>query len=315
MSPEPDRPLPVIIDSDPGQDDAVAILLALAAGDRLDLRAVTTVAGNVPVDLTARNALRICALAGRPDVPVHRGAEVPLLFPLETAEFVCGPDGLDGAGLPPPSHAAAEGHAVEAIIAALRAAPERGLTLCPLGPLTNLALALRLAPDIRPKIARIVMMGGALALGNMTPAAEFNMYADPHAAAIVFGCGRPIVMMGLDVTLQAIASHEQIGRLDSLGTKTGRAVHGMLTRPRPGGLGTTGHPMHDPCVIAYLLWPELFSGRDCFVEVETGAGPLRGRTTIDWNGRLKRTPNALVIDGVEAGELFERLIAELSKLP
>ena len=315
MLPDPGMSLPIIIDTDPGQDDAVAILLALAARERLDLRAVTTVAGNVPVDLTTRNALRICALADRPDIPVHRGAEAPLLFPLETAEFVCGPDGLDGAGLPAPTHAAAEGHAVEVMIAALRAAPDQGLTLCPLGPLTNLALALRLAPDIRPKIARIVLMGGALALGNMTPAAEFNIYADPHAAAVVFGCGRPIVMMGLGVTHQAIAAHEQVGRIGALGTRTGRAVHGMLTRPRPGGLGTAGHPMHDPCVIAYLLWPELFSGRDCFVEVETGAGPLRGRTTIDWNGRLKRAPNALVIDKVEAYELFERMVAALSKLP
>jgi purine nucleosidase len=309
------KPLPIIIDTDPGQDDAVAILLALASRERLDLRAVTTVAGNVPVDLTTHNALRVCALAGRPDVPVHRGAEAPLILPLETAEFVCGPDGLDGAGLPSASYPAAQGHAVEAIIAALRSVPENGLTLCPLGPLTNLALALRLAPDLRPKIARIVMMGGAMALGNMTPAAEFNMYVDPHAAAIVFGCGRPIVVMGLGVTLQAIATHEQIARLAGLGTRTGRAIHGMLTRPRPGGLGTVGHPMHDPCVVAYLLWPELFSGRDCFVEVETGAGPLRGRTTIDWNGRLKRSPNALVIDRVDAHELFERMVAVLAALP
>ena len=127
--------------------------------------------------------------------------------------------------------------------------------------------------------------------------------------------GAGTVVIGYGVTHQAIASHQQVGRMGDLGTRTGRAIHGMLTRPRPGGLGTTGHPMHDPCVIAFLLWPELFSGRDCFVEVETGAGPLRGRTTIDWNGRLKRAPNALVIDRVEAYELFERMVAALSKLP
>jgi purine nucleosidase len=314
MAQQSGAPLPILIDTDPGQDDAVAILLALAARDRLDVRAITTVAGNVPVDLTTNNALRICALADRQEIPVHRGAEAPLLVPLATAEFVCGPEGLDGAGLPPASHAAADGHAVEAIVAALRAAPD-GLTLCPLGPLTNVALALRLAPDIRPRIPQIVLMGGAMALGNMTPAAEFNMYVDPHAAAIVFGCGRPIVMMGLDVTHQAIATHEQVRRLADLGTRTGRTLHGMLTRPRPGGLGTAGHPMHDPCVVAYLLWPELFSGRDCFVEVETGTGPLRGRTTVDWNGRLKRAPNARVIDRVEAHELFERMIGLLATLP
>jgi purine nucleosidase len=307
----------IIIDTDPGQDDAVALLLAFASRDRLDLRAITTVAGNVPVAQTTANALRLRDLAGAEaaSVPVHAGAERPLLFPLETAEFVCGPDGLAGADLPPPASAIAPRHAVEAIIALCRAAPDDGITLCPLGPLTNLALAVRLAPDILPKVKRIVLMGGALGLGNMTPAAEFNVHVDPHAAAIVFGCGRPIVMMGLGVTLQAIASPEQVARIGALGTASGRAVHCMLTRPRPGGLGTAGHPMHDPCVIAFLLWPELFAGRDCFVEIETGAGSLRGRTTIDWNGRLKREPNAHVVATVEATALFERMIERLATLP
>lgn len=304
----------IIIDTDPGQDDAVALLLAFASADRLDLKAITTVAGNVPVERTTANALRIRDLAGAA-VPIHRGAEAPLVVALETAEFVCGPDGLAGADLPPPTSAAAPGHAVQAIIDLCRAAPDEGITLCPLGPLTNLALAFRLAPDILPKVMRIVLMGGAIGLGNITPAAEFNIHVDPHAAAVVFGAGRPIVMFGLGVTLQAIASHEQVGRIGALGTATGRAVLGMLTRPRPGGLGTAGHPMHDPCVIAWLLWPELFSGRDCFVEVETGAGPLRGRTTIDWNGRLKRPPNAHVVATVAAHDLFERLVARLATLP
>lgn len=305
----------IIIDTDPGQDDAVALLLAFAAGDRLDLRAITTVAGNVPVAQTTANALRIRDLGRADAISVHAGAEAPLVFPLETAEFVCGPDGLAGANLPPPASAAESGHAVEAIIALCRAAPEDGITLCPLGPLTNLALAFRLAPDILPKVKRIVLMGGAIGLGNITPAAEFNIHVDPHAAAVVFGCGRPIVMFGLGATLQAIASHEQIERIGGLGTAGGKAIHGMLTRPRPGGLGTVGHPMHDPCVVAFLLWPELFAGRDCYVEVETGAGPLRGRTTIDWNGRLKRPANAHVVGSVEAHELFERMIARLATLP
>lgn len=305
----------IVIDADPGQDDAVALLLAFASPAELDLRAITTVAGNVPLALTTANALRIRELAGRDDVPVHAGADRPLIFPLSTAEFVCGPDGLAGADLPPPGGTADTGHAVEALIAILRAAPDDSVTLCPLGPLTNLALAFRLAPDTLPKVRRIVLMGGALALGNITPAAEFNVHVDPHAAAIVFSCGRPIVMMGLGVTHQAIASHEQIARLLSFGNATGKAVHGMLTRLRPGGLGTAGHPMHDPCVIAFLLWPELFSGRDCFVEVETGDGPLRGRTTIDWNGRLKRQANAHVVASVEAETLFQRLFDRLATLP
>ena len=304
----------IVIDTDPGQDDAVALLLAFASPDALDLRAITTVAGNVPVAQTTVNALRIRDLAGA-KVPVHRGAEGPLVFPLETAEFVCGTDGLAGADLPAPVGEAEAGHAVEAIIALCRAAPDDGITLCPLGPLTNLALAFRLAPDILPKVRRIVLMGGAIGLGNITPAAEFNIHVDPHAAAVVFAAGRPIVMFGLGVTLQAIVAHDQIARIGALGTAAGRALHGMLVRPRPGGLGTAGHPMHDPCVIAFLLWAELFEGRDCFVEVETGAGPLRGRTTIDWNGRLKREPNAHVVAGVKAHELFERVIERLATLP
>jgi purine nucleosidase len=307
-------PRQIVIDTDPGQDDAVALLLAFASPE-LELAAITTVAGNVPLAQTTANALRIRELAGRQNIPVHAGAERPLIFPLSTAEFVCGPDGLAGADLPPPRGAASPGHAVEALVAILRAAPDDGVTLCPLGPLTNLALAFRLAPDVLPKVSRIVLMGGALALGNITPAAEFNIHVDPHAAAIVFGCGRPIVMMGLGVTHQAIAPPEEVARLAGLGTATAKAVHGMLTRPRPGGLGTAGHPMHDPCVIAWLLWPELFSGRDCFVEIETGDGPLRGRTTIDWNGRLKREPNAHVVAGVEAPELFRRTIDRLATLP
>lgn len=305
---------PVIIDTDPGQDDAVALLLAFASRDAIDLKAITTVAGNVPVAQSTANALRIRDLAGASE-PVYRGAEGPLVLPLETAEFVCGPDGLAGAGLPEPASEAAPGHAAQAIIDLCRAAPDDGITLCPLGPLTNLALAFRLAPDILPKVRRIILMGGAIGLGNMTPAAEFNVYVDPHAAAVVFGAGRPIVMFGLGVTLQAIVGHEQIARIGALDTATGRSIHGMLTRPRPGGLGSTGHPMHDPCVIAFLLWPDLFSGRDCFVQIETGDGALRGRTTIDWNGRLKREPNAHVVATVEAAELFERVIARLATLP
>jgi len=305
----------IIIDTDPGQDDAVAILLALAARDRLDLPGITAVAGNVGVDLTAANALRIVELGGHPKVPVYRGAGQPLLFPLDTAEFVCGEDGLAGAGLPPPSGKPQTEHAVDFIIRTLRAAPDKSITLCPLGPLTNVALALRLAPDIAAKVKRIVLMGGAMNLGNMTPAAEYNVYVDPHAAAIVFGSGIPIVMMGLHLTLQAICSHDEIERIGKLSTATGRAIHGMLTRPRAAGLGSTGHPMHDPCVIAYVLWPDLFEGRDCFVEVETSDGSLRGRTTIDWNGRLKRTPNALVMDKVNAPELLRRMIDLLATLP
>jgi len=307
----------IIIDTDPGQDDAVAILLALGSGERLDLRGIATVAGNVPVAQTTINALRICDLAQRHDIPVYAGATRPLVYQLETAEFVCGPDGLAGANLSAPQRKPEAEHAVDFIIRALRAAPDGGLTLCPVGPLTNIALALRLAPDVASKIKRIVVMGGALGLGNVTPAAEFNFYVDPHAAAIVLGSGIPIAMMGLHLTHQAICSEPHLQRLAALGTATGRAVHGMLTRPRPGGLERVpgGHPMHDPCVIAFLLWPELFAGRDCFVEIETGDGSLRGRSTIDWNNRLKKPPNALVLDRIDAETMFDRLIDAIATLP
>jgi purine nucleosidase len=305
----------IIIDTDPGQDDAVAILLALASDDRLDLRGITTVAGNAPLAQTTINALRICDLAKRDDIPIFAGATRPLLFALETAEFVCGPDGLAGVDLSPPRRQQQPDHAVDFIVRTLRSAPDGSYVLCPIGPLTNIALALRLAPDIAPKIKRIILMGGALGLGNVTPAAEFNIYVDPHAAAIVFSSGSPIAMMGLHLTHQAICGEPHLRRLAALGTYTGRAVRGMLTRPRPGGFGTGGHPMHDPCVIAFLLWPELFQGRDCFVEIETGDGPLRGRSTIDWNNRLKKPPNAFVLDRVDAATMFDRLIDTIATLP
>jgi purine nucleosidase len=305
----------IIIDTDPGQDDAVAILLALACGAQLDLRGIATVAGNVPVAQATINALRICDLAQRHDIPVYAGAARPLLYQAETAEFVCGPDGLAGTELGAPQRKPEAGHAVDFLIRTLRAALDGSITLCPIGPLTNIALALRLAPDVAPKIRRLVVMGGALGLGNMTPAAEFNFYVDPHAAAIVFGSGIPIVSIGLHLTHQAICGEKHVQRLAALGTATGRAVHGMLTRPRTSGLGTAGHPMHDPCVIAFLLWPELFQGRDCCVEIETGGGSLRGRSTIDWNNRLKTPPNALVLDRVDAATLFDRLIDAIATLP
>jgi len=273
------------------------------------------VAGNVPVAQTSANALRIVELSGRSDVAVHAGCAAPLVLPLETAAFVCGPDGLDGAGLPPPATHLAKGHAVEVLIDLLRSAAPDSVTLCMLGPLTNLALALRLAPDIGMRIGRVVVMGGAMGLGNMTPAAEYNIFADPHAAAVVLGAGLKVTLIGLHLTLTAVATHAQVARLDALGTRTGRAVHGMLTRPRASGLGSTGHPMHDVCVIGYLAWPDLFAGRDCFVDVETGSGPLRGRTTIDWHGRLRRLPNAHVLDRIDAGLFFDRVIDALASLP
>ncbi|HET6238324.1 MAG TPA: nucleoside hydrolase [Acetobacteraceae bacterium] len=304
----------IIIDADPGQDDAVAMLLAFAASDRLEIRAITTVAGNVSVAQTTANALRIRDLAERPGVPVIAGMAAPMVLALETAEFVCGPDGLAGADLLEPDSSAEPGHAVAAIIRLLRAAEPGSVTLAALGPLTNVAMALRLAPDIVPAIARVVVMGGALGLGNMTPAAEFNFYVDPHAARVVLEAGIRTILFGLHATHQALVSPDHLTRLRGLSNRAGSVTHAMLTRPRPGGLGTTAHPMHDPCVIGWLLWPELFEGRDCYIHITT-EGELRGRSTIDWHDRQRRPPNAFVVNAIDADTLFDRMIDALATLP
>jgi purine nucleosidase len=306
----------IIIDTDPGQDDAVAILLALAEHERLDLAGITTVAGNVPLPLTTINALRILELAGRDDVPVFPGASQPLLRTLTTAEFVCGADGLEGAGLPLPRLVPQQRHAVTFLIDTLQSAAERSVTLCPVGPLTNIALAFAQEPSLVAKVERIVLMGGARDLGNVTPAAEFNFFVDPHAAAMVLRLDVPIVMFGLHATHQAIATPERVARIAALGTPVAHAIHGMLRRERPGSAdryGVPGHPLHDVCAIAYLLWPDLFTGRDCHVTVETASETGIGRSSIDWWGSQKRKPSAHVIGHVDAAGFYERLTASLAK--
>lgn len=305
---------PLIIDCDPGQDDAVALLLAVASPE-LDLLAVTAVAGNVPLAHTAANARRVLELAGRPDIPVHAGCDRPLVREPVTAEYVHGETGLDGAGLPPPSTELAEGHAVDRLIALLRERPD-GVTLCPIGPLTNIATALRVAPDIASRIRRIVLMGGAMGQGNVTPSAEFNIYADPHAADIVFRSGVSIVMHGLDVTHRALATRERLDRFAAIGGEVSRAVVGMLefygSRPLARGAGM---PLHDPCAVAYLVAPELFEGRDCHVVVETEGRHTLGRTVVDWRGGRGQEPNAKVITDLDDAGFFELLLERLSTLP
>lgn len=310
--------LPVIIDTDPGKDDAVAILLALASSGRLDVRAITVVAGNVPLALTERNARALVALAECRHIPVHTGYAAPLSHALITAEHIHGKSGIDGAELPEPEQPLAEAHAVDAIIASLKAAPERSTTLCTLGPLTNVATALARAPEISAKIRAIVMMGGAIGLGNVTPSAEFNIYVDPHAAAAVFASGVPIVMVPLDATHQAIVTPAWADRMAGLGTRAGLAIGGMFkaaaTRAsrRHGGRGV---PLHDPCVIAWLLWPELFEGGRYHVAVETESALTRGRTVVDRWGVTGAPANALVLERIDAEALFERLTERLGALP
>lgn len=308
----------IIIDSDPGQDDAVAILLALASPE-LDLLGITTVAGNVPLSHTTRNARKVLELAGRSEVPVFVGAIRPLVNPLVTAEHVHGMTGLDGPELPEPTMPLATEDAVDFIIRTLRERPTGSVTLCPLGPLTNIALALIRAPDIAPRIREIVLMGGAcFEGGNITPCAEFNIFVDPHAAAVVFKSGVPIVMLPLDTTHQVQSTRTRIAAIDALGNRAGKAVAQMLSFSERFDLekyAADGAPLHDPCVIAYLVRPDLFSGRHINVEIETRSELTQGMTVADWWGVSGRAANATFIRSVDADGFYSLLNERLAVLP
>lgn len=309
---------PIIIDTDPGQDDAVAILLALASPE-LDVLGITTVAGNVPLRLTSRNALMVCELAGRPDLPVFAGCDRPLLRRLVTAEHIHGRTGLDGPDLPEPSMALRPGHAVDWLVETLMAAREGEVTLCPLGPLTNIALALAREPRIASRIREIVLMGGGFFEGgNITPAAEFNIHVDPHAAAAVLGSGVPVVMMPLDVTHKALTSRVRVERFRALGNRAGPAVAALLDffeRYDEAKYGSDGAPLHDPCTVAYLLRPDLFAGRRVNVAVETASELTMGMTVVDWWRVTDRPANALVMRDVDAHGFFDLLFERIARLP
>ncbi|MFH1331012.1 MAG: nucleoside hydrolase [Actinomycetota bacterium] len=308
---------PIVIDTDPGQDDAVALLLALASPE-LEVRGITTVAGNVPLALTSRNARIVCELARRPEVAVYAGADRPLVRPLVTAEYVHGRTGLDGADLPEPTMPLQEEHAVDFLVRALAEAAPGTLTLCALGPLTNVALAMQRAPDIVSRLREIVLMGGGFFEGgNATPAAEFNIYVDPQAAAVVFGSGVPLTMLPLDVTHQALIKRRHLERLRALGTRAGDAVAGWLEffeRYDVEKYGMEGGPLHDPCVIAYLLHPELFSGRRCNVRIETTSELTMGMTVVDWWGVTGLEPNCTVVRRLDAEAFFDLMIERIARL-
>ena len=310
--------IPIIVDTDPGQDDAVALLAALASPEDLKVLAITAVAGNVPLDLTVANSLAIVELAGREDVPVHAGAIRPMVNTLVTAEYVHGPTGLDGADLPPSSLEPADGHAVDRIVEILMSRDDEEVTLCTLGPLTNVALALVREPRIVPKVGKLVMMGGGFFEGgNTTPTAEFNVYVDPHAAHVVFTSGIPIVMMPLDVTHKALVTPERLQRFVELGSAAGTAVAGMLDfydRWDMEKYGLPGGPLHDPTVIAYLLEPGIFSGKNVHVHVETAPGATQGMTVIDWWQVTDNEPNALVMREIDSDRFFELLVERIGRL-
>ncbi|MFV1491813.1 nucleoside hydrolase [Phaeobacter sp. JH18-32] len=308
----------IIIDTDPGQDDAVAILLALASPEEIDLLGITCVAGNVPLALTQTNARRVCEVAGRPDVAVHAGCDAPLARPLITAEHVHGKTGLDGPDLWDPTMPLAATHAVDFIIDSLRREAPGTVTLCPLGPLTNIATAFQKAPDIVTRVQEIVLMGGAyFEVGNITPAAEFNIYVDPEAAAAVLSSGVPVTMMPLDVTHKALATRPRIEAIRALATKVGDFTADMLDffeRFDVEKYGSEGGPLHDPCVIAYLIRPELFSGRKINVVVETTSELTLGMTVADWWGVTDRPANALFIGDLDADGFFDLITNRLATL-
>jgi purine nucleosidase len=308
----------IIIDTDPGQDDAVAILLALASPEDIEVLGITAVAGNVPLALTEKNARIICELAGRPDMPVYAGCDAPLKQPLVTAEHVHGKTGLDGPNLPDPVMPLADGNGVDFIIDTLRAQDSGTVTLCPLGPLTNIAMAFEKAPDIAARVQQIVLMGGAyFEVGNITPTAEFNIYVDPEAAEIVFKSGVDIVVVPLDVTHRALVTKSRNDAFRAIGTPVGIAVAQMtdfFERFDREKYGSPGAPLHDPCVTAYLIQPDLFTGRHINVEIETQSDLTRGMTVADWWGVTDRAPNATFLGSIDAEGFFALLTTRLARL-
>ena len=305
----------IIIDCDPGQDDAVMLLLALACPDVFDVMGVTTVAGNVPLNLTQRNARIMCELAGKTDIPVFAGCDKPMRHELITAENVHGKTGIDGVDVYEPAMPLQDQHAVDFIIETLMAAEDESITLVPTGPLTNIGQALSQQPGIRPKIREIVMMGGAMREGgNTTPSAEFNILEDPHAAQLVMQCGRPLTVVPLDVTHQVLVSRDRLEQIRQINSPVGEAVVGMMeffNRFDSEKYGSDGAPLHDPCTIAYLLKPDLFKGKMCNVEIETGSPLTRGHTAVDFWGVSDRVKNANWLYKVDADGFFTLLVERL----
>jgi len=309
----------IIIDTDPGQDDAVAILLALASPEEIEVAGIVAVAGNVPLAHTERNARRIVELAGRADLPVYAGCARPMARKLVTAEHVHGRTVLDGVDLPDPLVPLQAKHGVDFIVETLRASPPGSITLCTLGPLTDIAMALVMAPDIAQHIREIVMMGGAyFEVGNITPTAEFNIYVDPEAADVVMKSGVPIVMAPLDLTHRILATRQRLDVIGRLGNKAGLAVAGLLSFSERFDLakyGSIGAPLHDPTVIAYLLKPELFTGKTINVSIETSSQLTLGMTVADWWQITDRPRNVNYLRDGDSDGFFALLTERLARLP
>jgi len=307
----------IIIDCDPGQDDAVALFLAMASSDELEILGITAVAGNVPLELTQRNVRLMCDIAGHSDIPVFAGCDRPMVRDLLTAEKVHGKTGIDGIEIVDPQTPLQEQHAVDFIVETLRAAEDESVTLVPTGPLTNIGTVIDRAPDLLPKIRQLVIMGGAMREGgNYSPSAEFNILVDPHAADIVFSCGRPITSMGLDVTHQVLSTRARVDRIRQLGNPVAGATAGMLgffERHDSKKYGVEGAPLHDPCTIAWLLAPELFEGKFCNLSVETQSELTMGHTAIDFWHVTDRPHNVNWIYSVDADGFYDLLTERLAR--
>jgi purine nucleosidase len=311
-------PRKIIIDTDPGQDDAAAIMLALGSPDEIEVLGITTVAGNVSLARTSKNARIVCEFANRPDVKVYAGSERPLKREPISAEHVHGETGLNGPELFEPTMPLQDQNGVDFIIDTLRREPAGTVTLCTLGPLTNIAKALIKAPDIAGRIQEIVAMGGGyFEAGNITPAAEFNIYVDPEAADIIFKSGIKLVLITLDLTHKVLTLKARVEKIRALGTRPAVALAEMLDffeRFDIEKYGSDGGPLHDPTVIAYIIKPELFAGRDCNVEIELNSELTLGMTVIDWWRVTKKVPNALVLKDVDAQGFFDLLTERVARL-
>jgi purine nucleosidase len=309
----------IIIDTDPGQDDAVAILTALASPEDFEILGIVGVAGNVPLHLSVLNALKIVELTGRTDVRVYAGCDKPMKRELVTAEYVHGKTGLDGPTLPAPQLKVEQAHGVNFIIDTLRHNPEQTVTICALGPLTNVATAFHNAPDIVPMVKEIVLMGGGyFEQGNTTPAAEFNIYVDPEAADIVFRSGIPITQVPLDLSHQMLSTGPRVKKFRDLGNRAGVVTAEMLEffeRFDEKKYGWDGGPLHDPCVIAWLLKPELFQGRHINVEIETQSELTLGATVADYWGITSKPRNVHFLRSGDAEGYYTLLAERIGRLP
>ncbi|MVM33133.1 pyrimidine-specific ribonucleoside hydrolase RihA [Spirosoma sp. HMF4905] len=311
------KKLPILIDCDPGHDDAVMLMLAIGSG-LFDIKAITTSAGNQTQQKTLTNALKLKELLGS-DIPIYKGCDKPLFRELIIADHVHGEMGMDGPILPEPTLKPEPTSAIEAMAAILINSDEP-ITFVPTGPLTNIATFLLAYPQLKPKIARISLMGGGGFRGNMTPTAEFNIYVDPEAASIVFNSGIPITMCGLDVTHKALVFQEDIERFRAIGNRSGKVVAELMDffsifyrseRPELEG----GAALHDPCAIAWLIDPTMFTSKSCYVDVELTGKLTLGTTVVDFFDVLKKAPNTEFVYNIDREKYINLIYEAIQKLP